>query len=99
MAPVDKSSLERWRELDCRTVVQAIATYAKQDASYVPQKSPNSTRWHLLVEQHEFELLLTGSKFWDVRARCGGGGGIDLVMHLTGENFQAAAKRLRKTGI
>jgi hypothetical protein len=37
-----------------------------------------------------------GPKFWDVRMDRGGGGAIDLVMHIHGLNFKAAAKLLKE---
>ena len=42
-----------------------------------------------------FELLLTGPKFYDTRQKRGGGGAIDLVMHLYQIDFKKAVDRLR----
>lgn len=99
MAPVDKSMLERWRALRSADVIRACATYAKEDSSYVPTKSSSSSRWHVRVDNTEFELLCTGPKYWDTRLGKGGGGAIDLVMHLTGMDFKAAASRLMELGL
>lgn len=99
MAAVDKSVLERWRALESADVIRACATYAKADATYVPVKSSGSSRWHVRVDSTEFELLCTGSKYWDTRQSKGGGGAIDLVMHLTGLTFKAAVRRLYELGL
>ncbi len=42
----------------------------------------------------EFEILTTGPKWYDTRARAGGGGAIDLAMHVLGLSFVDAVKRL-----
>lgn len=98
MAPVDNSQLERWRSLRCEQVLPKLATYAKRDASFVPIKDPRSSRWHVRVEEREFELLITGHRFWDTRAECGGGGAVDLVMHLNACRFKEAVQLLCEGG-
>jgi hypothetical protein len=40
------------------------------------------------------ELLATGVRWYDPRAKKGGGGAIDLAMHLLGLQFVDAVKRL-----
>ena len=37
-SPVDNSTLERWRDLDCLAVLRAVADYAKQDATFTPRE-------------------------------------------------------------
>lgn len=97
--PVDKSTLSRWRELLAVDVLTAIADHAKRDVSYIALKSPRSSRWHARYGSREFELLLTGSKFWDTRARKGGGGAVDLAMHLAQVDFSAAVRLLQSYGL
>ena len=41
------------------------------------------------------ELLVTGPKWYDTRAEKGGGGAIDLAMHLLRLDFVSAVKRLQ----
>lgn len=93
---MDKSTLERWRVADAAKVLVVIADHAKQDRTYSPQKNVHSTRWHVNCNGFDFELLLTGPKFWDTREGTGGGGAIDLVMHLHKESFKHAVRRLRQ---
>jgi hypothetical protein len=42
----------------------------------------------------EFEILTTGPKWYDTRARRGGGGAIDLAIHVLGLSFVDAVKHL-----
>lgn len=96
---MDKSALERWRSLDAARVLVVIADHAKEDRTYSPQKNVHSTRWHVSCNGYDFELLLTGAKFWDTRACIGGGGAVDLVMHLYNESFKHAVLRLRQSDL
>lgn len=91
---VSQESILRWRSLDASIVLLAIADHAKRDGTFLPIKHRDSTRWHATVDGTEYELLLTGPKFWDTRSRIGGGGAIDLVMHLARVDFSGAAARL-----
>jgi hypothetical protein len=96
---VDNSVLERWRALDAQVVLAALAEYAKQDSTFKPVKSQATSRWHAKVDGAEYELLLTGQRFWDSRARSGGGGAVDLVMHLAQTDFPGAVRRLKALGL
>lgn len=96
---MDNFTLERWRSLDAARVLAALAEHAKLDAAYVPATSTLSTRWHATVGGQDFELLLTGPKFWDTRNATGGGGAVDLVMHLERLSFKKAAARLAGLGL
>ena len=94
MKPVDKSSLARWRTIDAATCLVALADFAKVDPSFAPRKDMHSTRWHANANGQDFELLCTGPKFWDTRALRGGGGAVDLAMHLFGVDFKQAIAML-----
>lgn len=96
---MDKSLLERWRALPAEDALLAIADSAKPDPTYRPLKGVNSMRWHASFGQREFELLTTGPKFWDTRAQIGGGGAVDLAMHLACISFKDAVNLLRERGV
>jgi len=83
--------------MELAVVLASICEHAKRDPTYTPDKDPKTQRWHVNASGQDFELLLTGQKYWDTRARVGGGGAIDLVMHLTAANFRAAVRKLRAT--
>ncbi|AXF19412.1 hypothetical protein CUJ89_02040 [Burkholderia pyrrocinia] len=97
--PVDKSLLLHWRGLPAVDVLTALADHAKRDMSYIALKSSLSSRWHARYGNHEFELLLTGPKFWDTRERKGGGGAVDLAMHLARVDFSEAVRLLQSYGL
>ena len=71
-----------------------LATHYKLDPTYLPVKDPRSRRWHVRTPSGEFELLTTAEKWWDTRAEKGGGGAIDLAIHLLGLSFVEAVKLL-----
>lgn len=96
---VDNFELDRWRQLAAVDVMLALADHAKQDASFVPRVRRRSMRWHVTAGSSDFELLCTGPKFLDTRAGKGGGGALDLAMHLFGLDFKQAAQLLRAKGL
>jgi hypothetical protein len=73
-----------------------LATHVKLDPTYTPVKTDLTCRWHASTERGDFEILTTGIKWYDTRAARGGGGAIDLTMHLLGVSFVDAVKRLGK---
>lgn len=95
MAAVDNVTLGRWRALDAAAVLERLGCYAKQDPDFRPVRARGTRRFHVNVDGAEFELLLCGPRFFDARARRGGGGAVDLVMHLYGLNFKRAVRRLQ----
>ncbi len=97
--PVDNSHLERWRRTDASAALCGLADYAKLDASFVPTSSTASTRWHASADGRDYEILCTGSKFFDTRAQRGGGGAIDLAMHLFEVRFKEAVLMLESKGL
>lgn len=99
MRAVDQSSLARWRSLEATHVLQTLAEYAKPDVTFRPVQDSKTSRWHACMDGCEFELLLTGPKFWDTRAKRGGGGAIDLAMHLARVDFRRAVELLQEVGL
>lgn len=96
---MDNSILTRWREADASACLTALTDFAKPDPTYVPRKDTRSTRWHASVNGDDVELLCTGSKFWDTRAHRGGGGAVDMAMHLFKVDFKRAVALLLTKGI
>jgi hypothetical protein len=82
------------RELPSATALERIATAVKADPSYHPLKERSSRRWHVCTASGEFEILTTGTKWYDTRAKKGGGGAIDLAMHVLRLPFVDAVRRL-----
>jgi len=66
----------------------------KRDPDFSPQKNPATTRLHVSIGGGVVELVVTGARWYDTRAQRGGGGAIDLTMHLLRVSFVDAVKRL-----
>lgn len=96
---VDNLDLNRWHSLEAAVVLAALADYVKQDRDFAPRASRTSTRWQVNVGGADFELLCTGPKFYNTRTGQGGGGAVDLAMHLLGVNFRQASKLLLSKGL
>lgn len=92
---VNDLTLEQWRTLDVLDVLEKLGCYAKRDVSFVPIKAKNTLRYHVNANGAEWELLVTGPKFWDTRREKGGGGAVDLTMHLFKLDFKNAVQLLR----
>lgn len=63
----DPVLLERLRNLDCARVLAVLDGYFKQDRTFVPVKNKSTQRWHCHTVRGDFELLITGSKWFDTR--------------------------------
>lgn len=96
---MDNLELGRWRAMDSIDVLRRLADHLKEDPSFHPRSSQFTSRWHAYAAGRDWEFLCTGPKFWDVRMNRGGGGAIDLVMHIHGFTFKAAAKFLKARGV
>lgn len=92
------ADLVRWRSLDALQALRLLADYVKEDATFEPTHASSTRRVHATAAGADWELLVDGPKFYDTRARTGGGGAIDLVMHLWQVPFKTAVKQLRKSG-
>ncbi len=99
MSKIGEPELARWRSMRADEVLLRLANHAKQDRSFCPVKDSGTTRWHASTDGAEFELLLTGVKFFDGRAGRGGGGAVDLAMHIFNVDFKEAAALLRRRGV
>jgi len=83
------------REISILDAMKLLGLHAKLDRQYKPRNDVQAQRFHVSLESGEVvELLVTGQKWYDIRAMQGGGGAIDLVMHLYGESFLQAVQRL-----
>jgi hypothetical protein len=90
----DPHTLAQLRDLPLSEALDHLGLYVSRDRDFVPIKDPRTERWFISAGAGVYELLVTGIKWFDSRARKGGGGAIDLTMHLLGLGFAAAVKRL-----
>ena len=67
--------------------LELLTTHARLDPTYVPIKDDHSRRWQVCSAGGEFETLTTVTKWYDMRARLGGGRAIGLTMHVLGLSF------------
>jgi hypothetical protein len=92
---IDDAALETLRQLEPRQALDALGLYWKTDPSFVPVKDASTVRLHVTVGASVVELLVTGVRWFDPRRGRGGGGAIDLAMHLLAVDFRAAVAKLR----
>ncbi|MGO4395885.1 hypothetical protein AB4Z46_31475 [Variovorax sp. M-6] len=96
--PRDKFSEELLRELrgwSLRRGLEAIGLHFKVDATFTPLTSDQ--RIHVTRGSGQvLELVVTNIRWFDVKAGKGGGGVIDLAMHVMECDFVAAIRTLTK---
>jgi hypothetical protein len=97
MKPVDNSELQHYRGLQAMEVLSLMARHVKVDADFHPISAKSTRRVHVNAGDADWELLVEGPRFFDTRAGTGGGGAVDLVMHLWRVPFRKAVAMLRET--
>lgn len=90
------STLTRFRQMPACDALALLATHLKADPTYRPVKDDRSARWHVSSGRGDFEIVTTGSKWYDTRAKRGGGGAIDLAIYLLDLSFVDAVKFLTR---
>jgi len=98
MRSVDNLELARLRGLSAVEVLRLLADHTKVDRDFTPTQATSTQRVHVSAAGADWELLLDGPRFFDTRARKGGGGAVDLVMHLWRVPFRKAVAILREAG-
>jgi hypothetical protein len=93
---VDNLELDRLRSLDAVGVLRLVAEYVKVDPDFRPRQATSTQRVHVRAAGADWELLVDGPRFYDTRMRRGGGGAVDLVMHLWKVPFKSAVAMLRE---
>lgn len=99
MAAVDNLELTRLRSLLALQTLNLVAEHVKIDQTFKPSREDGTQRVYVRAAGVEWEFLVNGAKFFDTRARFGGGGAIDLVMHLRGVPFKKAVSVLKQAGV
>jgi hypothetical protein len=90
----DRATLTPFREMASEDALALLAIHCRADSSYQPLKEPSTRRWHARTTGGEFEILTTGAKWYDTRAKIGCGGAIDLAMHVLRLSFVDAVRIL-----
>jgi hypothetical protein len=99
MKSVDNSELTRLRNMEALRTLGLLAEHVCVDRDFKPTKSHATRRVHVSAAGAEWELLVNGPKFYDTRTGQGGGGAVDLAMHLFGLPFKGAMSLLRERGL
>ena len=87
--------LEELRVMPVVAALDALGLYWKHDPDFVPVKDKSTVRLNVALGGGGVELLATGPKWYDTRAAKGGGGAVDLAMHLLRLDFVTAVKRMQ----
>lgn len=86
--------LARLRAMSVTATLDLLELYWKRDPDYRPIKDKHTERVNVSIGGGVIELLATGTKWYDTRAEKGGGGAIDLAMHVMRLDFVSAVKEL-----
>lgn len=95
MSKVTSSELEIWRAMPVLEVLSRLDAHFKADRDFVPTKALSTRRFHVGLNGCDWEFLVTGNRWFDTRAQVGGGGAVDLVMHVFRLKFKQAVALLR----
>lgn len=96
---MDKSELVRWRSMEVAIALELLVDHVKEDRDFRPLLDPRTRRFHVSAAGRDWELLLTGAKWFDTGSSSGSGGAIDLAMHLWAANFKQAVTLLQERNL
>jgi hypothetical protein len=91
---MDNQPFKHWRQIDEFAVLERLGCYTKPEMSFEPIRARCTQCFHASADDIEFELLLAGTEFFDIRAKRGSAGVVDLAMHIYGLDFKDAVSRL-----
>lgn len=91
-------SAKEARETPLESVFEYLGMVVKADRHFQPKRDPGTKRLHITDNESNYvhEIVLTGMRWYDLRQHKGGGGAIDLVMHLRGCDFHQAMMLLQR---
>jgi len=92
----DDAFLEELRAVPILDALSQLGLYWKFDPNFQPIKNVNTKRIYVSVGSRVVEVLLTDQKWYNPKLGVGGGGCIDLTMHLLHLDFVQAVKALSK---
>lgn len=77
-------SAKEIRDLPLMSVLTHLGMSIKADLHFKPTLNADTKRLHIADDRsnYVYELVLTGQRWFDLRQGKGGGGAIDLVIHL-----------------
>jgi hypothetical protein len=90
----DDAKLSRLRGGFVTDALTRLGLHWKIDSDFQPTKNAKTKRLYVSVGSCVAELLLTDQKWYGVRSERGGGGYLDLAMHLSSLDIVRAVKVL-----
>ncbi|MXS80201.1 hypothetical protein ABF86_05435 [Nitrosomonas sp. GH22] len=87
--------LEQLRSMPVVAALNVLGLYWKRDSDFLPVKDKTTIRLNVSLGGSVVELLATGARWYDTKTNKGGGGAIDLAMHLLRLDFVTAVKRFQ----
>lgn len=91
---LDPEIVVQARDMDLRSALGRLDLHVSVDRDFKPIKDVSTERWVVSGEFGTAELLVTGPKWFDTRSGKGGGGAVDLAIHLLGLKFIDAVRLL-----
>jgi hypothetical protein len=90
----DLVMLDSLRLMPVTEALNRLGLHWKTDPDFRPRKDPSTKRLYVISGARVFEIIATGARWYDTRARVGGCGAIDLTVHILQVSFVDAVKRL-----
>lgn len=89
-----QDQIAKARAVPLLDALEALGYYVSKDTAFEPRKTKRTISVFVSNDADVRELIITGEKWYDKREQIGGGGAIDLVMHLRQISFSRAVRLL-----
>lgn len=96
MARLSPEEIEKARAVPLDAALERLGCFVSVDRDFQPRKNAASVSVFVTDGNDTRELIMTGPKWFDKREGVGGGGAIDLAMHLKGWTLRQAVRALLK---
>ena len=94
LRPVSADQLRPLKAMDAELALRLLGAHVGVDRGHVVSRHSASRRLVVTAQARTFRLVVTGPKWFDLAAGCGGHGAIDLGLHLTGRPFLKVVRLL-----
>lgn len=94
MKRLSAEEITRARAVPLVNALEKLGYCVSKDGAFEPRKTQRTMSVFISNEEDSRELILTGEKWFDKTSKTGGGGAIDLVVHLKGGRFTRAVRLL-----
>lgn len=94
MGRMTDEEVTKARAVPLLETLEVLGYYVSKDSAFEPRKTKRTISVFISNDADVRELIITGEKWYDKREQVGGGGAIDLVMHLRKLSFSRAVRLL-----